>query len=148
MVLDGVINMSRQIRTNLAYLRFSHGRLSQKAVSEATGIGQKTLSALETGASHGIEFNTILKLCEFFRVTPGDLLIIEDEPAEEPVSEYAREKAKELVARGLSNAMRSEKLTPDEVWKEFDIVRAKMQDSSGSKSNQEAAKENPSSDRA
>ena len=63
--------MSKYIRTNLSYLRFSRGRLSQKAVSKSTGIGQKTLSALETGASKGIEFNTLLKLCMFFECSPS-----------------------------------------------------------------------------
>ena len=71
--------MSKQLRTNLAYLRFINGKLTQKDVSEATGIGQKTISSLETGASKGIEFNTLVKLCTFFNCTPGDLLMLEDE---------------------------------------------------------------------
>lgn len=120
--------MHKYIRTNLSHLRFSHGRLSQKAVSEATGIGQKTLSALETGASKGIEFNTLLKLCTFFNCTPSELLLIEEEPGDTEVSDQAREKAKMLVARGLQASMQSAPITPEQVWEEFDAVRIRVQD--------------------
>jgi len=119
--------MNKIIKTNLSFLRFSHGRLSQKAVSEATGIGQKTLSALETGASKGIEFNTLLKLCSFFNCGPGDLLLLEDEPENITVSDESRQKAKLLVAQGLQAAMQSQNATPEEIWAEFDAVRVRMQ---------------------
>lgn len=120
--------MNKYIRTNLSFLRFAHGRISQKAVSEATGIGQKTLSALETGASKGIEFNTLLQLCIFFNCTPSDLLIVEEEPQDEPISDESRQKAKDLVARGLQAAMQAAPLNPDQIWAEFDAVRARMQE--------------------
>lgn len=120
--------MSKTIKTNLSYLRFNQGKVSQKAVSDATGIGQKTLSALETGASKGIEFNTLLKLCLYFNCSPSDLLIIEDEITEEeiPVSDGSRRKAKDLVARGLLAAMEAP-LSPEKVWAEFDAVRTRIQ---------------------
>lgn len=129
--------MPKQIKTNLAYLRFKSGRLSQKAVSEATGIGQKTLSALETAASKGIEFNTLIKLCEFFHCSPGDLLLLEEEPDDEPVTEEARNKAKELVARGLAAALQAPALSPEEIWAEFDTVRTRMQAAPKSSKKQE-----------
>jgi DNA-binding Xre family transcriptional regulator len=121
--------MNKHLRTNLSYLRFTHGRLSQKTVSEGTGIGQKTLSALETGASRGIEFNTLLRLCTFFNCTPGELLIIEEEPEEIEVSAQSREKAKVLVARGLKEAMEAAPQTPEQIWDEFDAARARIQES-------------------
>lgn len=120
--------MSKQLRTNLAYLRFINGKLSQKDVSEATGIGQKTISALERGASKGIEFNTVVKLCAFFNCSPGDLLILEDEFDDLPVSDKSRKKARELVARGLKTAMEAPAVDPEEVWKEFDHVRVQLKD--------------------
>ncbi len=120
--------MPKRIKANLAYLRFINGRLSQKVVSEATGIGQKTLSALETGASKGIEFNTLVKLCIFFRCTPSELLIIEEEPDEKPISDESREKARQLVARGLQAAMMAQPVDPEQIWEEFDKVRGKIQD--------------------
>lgn len=121
--------MNKTIKTNLSYLRFNQGKVSQKAVSDATGIGQKTLSALETGASKGIEFNTLLKLCLYFNCSPSDLLIIEDEVTEEeiPVSDDSRRKAKDLVARGLLAAMEAPRSTPERVWAEFDAVRTRIQ---------------------
>lgn len=120
--------MSKQLRTNLAYLRFINGKLTQKEVSEATGIGQKTISSLERGASKGIEFNTLVKLCAFFKCTPGDLLILEDEVDDAPISERSRKKAKDLVARGLKAAMESPNVDPEQVWADFDDVRARLQD--------------------
>lgn len=126
--------MPKNIKTNLSYLRFTHGRISQKAVSEATGIGQKTLSSLETGASKGIEFNTLLRLCLFFNCTPSDLLLIEESAEEKPVEDESRRKAKDLVARGLLAAMEAPSTNPEQVWAAFDAARLRMQD--GSKDDQ------------
>ena len=119
--------MAKQLRSNLAYLRFINGKLSQKDVSEATGIGQKTISSLERGASKGIEFNTLMKLCAFFNCTPGDLLILEDEVEDIHISQKSRKKAKELVALGLKSAMDAPVIDPEKVWAEFDDVRARLQ---------------------
>lgn len=115
--------MGKKIRSNLSYLRFTRGKLTQSVVAETTGLGQKTLSALETGASKGIEFNTLLKLCDFFECTPGDLLSIE----EDPVSEKSKNQAKRLIAEGLKAAIDAPRRTPDEIWDEFDRIRAQMQ---------------------
>jgi DNA-binding Xre family transcriptional regulator len=122
--------MPKQIKTSLAYLRFVR-RMSQKAVSEATGVGQKTLSALETGVSKGIEFNTMLRLCEFFKCTPGDLFVIEEESEYIPVSDKARRVAEDLVSRGLQAAMLAPPADPDKVWADFDAVRVRVQESAG-----------------
>ena len=123
--------MNKAIRTNLAFLRFSHGRISQRAVSEATGIGQKTLSSLETGSSKGIEFKTLLKLCAFFNCTPGEFLLIADEmddvPEEVIITEPTLARAKELVAQGLQAALQSPPRSADEIWSAFDAIRAKIQ---------------------
>lgn len=119
--------MSKYIRTNLAALRFAKGKLSQREVSEATGIGQKTLSALETGASKGIEFNTLARLCAFFRCEPSDVLLIEDEVEDIKPSDSSLKKADDLIARGLQAAMQAPKQTPEEIWAQFDAVRARIQ---------------------
>lgn len=124
--------MKKVLKTNLALLRFNHGRISQKSVSEATGIGEKILSALETGASKGIEFNTLLKLCMFFNCTPGDFLIVADvcdESDEEEliISDQSRSLAEELVAQGLQRAMQAKVSAADQIWADFDAVREKIQ---------------------
>jgi DNA-binding Xre family transcriptional regulator len=121
--------MSKQIKVNLAFMRALRGKLTQTAISEATGIGQKTLSALETGASKGIEFGTLAKLCAYLHCTPNDLLVLEEIPDLEPPTAAAMKKAEELIARGLQKAMESPKKTPEEIWAEFDALRAKMQSS-------------------
>ncbi|MDZ4835412.1 MAG: helix-turn-helix transcriptional regulator [Candidatus Melainabacteria bacterium] len=119
--------MSKQIKSNLAYLRATRGRISQRTISEATGIGQKTLSALETGASKGIEFNTMVRLCEFFKCTPNDLFTIEDEPDTTPPSLESLAKADALIGIALQNAMQAPKQTSQEIWAEFDALRARLQ---------------------
>lgn len=118
--------MSKTIRTNLVTLRATRGRLSQRQVAEATGIGQKTLSALETGATKGVEFNTLLKLVEFFKCTFDDLLVIEEEDSSPP-SEQALLRANDLIATGLKQAMEAPPASTQEIWAQFDSMRERMQ---------------------
>jgi len=117
----------KQGRFNLALLRATHGRLTQREVSLATGLSQKTLSALETGSSKGIEFSTLVKLCQFLKCAPNDLLILEDVIEEIQPSDESRAKAKEIISRGLEKAIAAPKKTPDEIWAEFDALRIKIQ---------------------
>lgn len=119
--------MGKFIRTNLALLRFTRGQLRQRDVSEATGIGQKTLSALETGTSKGIEFNTLIKLCEFFECQPNDILVIEEEIEDKEPKPESLRKADELIAKGLKQAVLEEPKTPEEIWAEFDSLRERLQ---------------------
>jgi DNA-binding Xre family transcriptional regulator len=122
--------MSKYIRSNLAYLRAIRGKVSQSIVSGATGIAQKTLSALETGVSQGIEFNTLIKLCTFFKCTPNDLLVLEDVPDYTVPSSKSLKKADKIIAQGLKAAMNAPLQTPEEIWTEFEQIRARLQESS------------------
>lgn len=119
--------MSKYIRTNLAQLRFANGKLTQREVSEGTGIGQKTLSALETGASKGIEFRTLLKLTDYFKCSIDDILVVEEEVEDKPPSEESLKKADDLIARGIKKAIDTPQQTPAEIWAEFDELRSKLQ---------------------
>jgi DNA-binding Xre family transcriptional regulator len=121
--------MTSMIRTNLAYIRLIRGKLTQRAIADATGIGQKTLSALETGVSKGIEFSTLAKLCDFLKCTPNDLIIIEKEPEALSVSAESLAKADQLIAKGLKAAMDAPQQTTEEIWAEFDAMRSKLRDS-------------------
>ncbi len=121
------------IRTNLAMLRFSKGKLTQREVSQATGIGQKTLSALETGASKGIEFNTLAKLCAFFKCEPSDVLILEEEVDNSSPSKEALERADELIARGLSKAMDSPAQTPEQISARFESLLKRIPNEVGTR---------------
>lgn len=98
--------MQLYIRSNLAYLRAARGNLSQQKIAQATGIGQKTLSALETGTSQGIEFKTLSKLCTYLHCTPGDLLVMEEEADYTPVTKNALLKADKLIAKAKAAAKR------------------------------------------
>lgn len=69
--------MNQRVRINLAYLRVLRRKVSQTEISQATGISQSTLSILESGRTNSIDFNTLVKLCDFFDCTPNDILIIE-----------------------------------------------------------------------
>jgi putative transcriptional regulator len=116
----------QNIRFNLAIMRAVRGRLTQREVALATGLSQKTLSALETGTSKGVEFATLAKLCQFLNCAPNDLLILEEDVDDTPPSKESLAKAKEIVSRGLQKALGSPVKTPEEVWAEFDAVRLKI----------------------
>ena len=48
-------------------------------VHEDTGISRPTLLSIYTNSSKGIQFETINKLCDYFRITPGELFVeVED----------------------------------------------------------------------
>lgn len=119
--------MAKNLRFNLALIRAARGKLSQRDVAEATGLTQKTISALETGTSKGVEFSTIAKLCDFLKCSPNDLLVLEDEIEDIPVSRRSLQKADELIARGLRRAMNAPAQSAEELWAEFDAVREKIQ---------------------
>ena len=105
-------------------------KLSQREVSQATGIGQKTLSALETGASQGIEFSTLVKLCTFFRCEPSDILLIEEQEDNTPPSQESLNKADMLIKRGLKAAMDSSPPKSSQaIWAEFDAMKERLQKS-------------------
>ncbi|MBV8886779.1 MAG: helix-turn-helix domain-containing protein [Chroococcidiopsidaceae cyanobacterium CP_BM_RX_35] len=87
-----------------------------------SGITQKQLSALEAGKTKAIAFETLAKLCQFFSCTPNDLLEIEELPP--TVEELAQ--ANEIIARGLARAMQAPKRSADEIWAEFEAVRARI----------------------
>lgn len=119
--------MNKYIRFNLALVRALRGKLTQRDIAQATGLSQKTLSALETGASKGIDFATLAKLCDFLRCTPNDLLIVEEEIEDLQPSADSMAKAEEIIARGLKKAMQAPEQTPEEIWAEFELLRKKMQ---------------------
>lgn len=119
----------KKVRFNLALMRATRGKLTQREVSLATGLSQKTLSALETGASKGVDFTTLAKLCQFLKCAPNDLLLLEDEIEDVPPSKESLAKAKEIIGRGLERAMSAPKKNTEEIWADFDALRSKIQNS-------------------
>jgi DNA-binding Xre family transcriptional regulator len=119
--------MSKYVRFNLAFMRAARGKLTQREVALGTGLSQKTLSALETGSSKGVEFSTIARLCQFLKCSPNDLLVLEEEVIDTPPSTSSLEKANAIIARGLKRAMEAPQQTPEEIWSAFDALREKIQ---------------------
>ncbi len=118
--------MGKYVRFNLAFMRVIRGKLTQRDVALGTGLSQKTLSALETGASQGVEFGTIAKLCDYLKCTPNDLFVLESETAYATPSSNSLKKADEIIARGLKRAMQEPEQTPEEIWSEVDARRERM----------------------
>jgi DNA-binding Xre family transcriptional regulator len=116
----------KQVRFNLALMRATRGKLTQREVSLATGLSQKTLSALETGSSKGVEFATLAKLCQFLKCAPNDLLILEDIVEDIQPSKESLARAKEIIGIGLERAMTEPKKTAAEIWTDFDNLRSKI----------------------
>ena len=86
------------IQLGLPALR-ARRRLSQRQLAVLAGVRQDTISALERGASHGIQFDTLARLCEALQCAPGEILLFdqhEDRPDED-----------ELVAQRLAELERA-----------------------------------------
>ncbi|AYB38521.1 helix-turn-helix domain-containing protein [Brevibacillus laterosporus] len=61
------------IKCNLAVLMAERG-LKIVDVARETGISKTTLGALFHNSGKGVQFETLEKLCDYFNVTPGELL--------------------------------------------------------------------------
>ena len=64
------------IQVGLSTLR-ARRRLSQRQLAALAGVRPDTISALERGDSHGIQFDTLARLCEALECGPGELLLID-----------------------------------------------------------------------
>lgn len=62
------------IKSKLPELRAKHGRLSLRELSVRTGITAANLSKLDRSLTTRVDLGTLDKLCDFFKVSPGDLL--------------------------------------------------------------------------
>jgi DNA-binding Xre family transcriptional regulator len=118
--------MNLKVKPRLALLRAVHGRISQSELSRQTGITQKQLSALEAGKTKGITFDTLTKLCMFFSCTPNELLELEPETETDPPTVEELANADEIISRGLKRAMEAPQRPTEEIWAEFDAVRARI----------------------
>lgn len=75
-----------KLKLRLPEIRARHGRMTLTELSQKTGIALSTLSRLDSGKSHRMDYSTILTLCKFFKVHPGDLFEIIWEEGDEPFS--------------------------------------------------------------
>ncbi len=56
-------------------------RLSQRQLAALAGVRPDTISALERGDTRGIQFDTLARLCEALQCTPGEILLVDQQPA-------------------------------------------------------------------
>jgi len=60
-------------RENMRRAETGEPALSQALIARESGVPQSVISTLSTGKSRRIDFDTINKLCTFFRIPPGEL---------------------------------------------------------------------------
>ncbi len=79
-----VVSKARQLRLQRSA---NLGRqVTLEEVAEQTGITVAALSRIENNKNERIDFETIQKLCTFYGVPVGDLLMIEEEQPENKYS--------------------------------------------------------------
>lgn len=66
-----------KLKSNLHKLMGDRKIRTIKELSDATGITRKTLTRLYDDNGTAIEFETVIKLCDFFKCELGELLYIE-----------------------------------------------------------------------
>jgi DNA-binding Xre family transcriptional regulator len=74
--LGSIVSKARQVR--LDYQQRIGRPVSIQEVADAIGITRAALSNIEHGKTKQVEYETLRKLCEFYGVSVGDLLVYED----------------------------------------------------------------------
>jgi putative transcriptional regulator len=72
------------IRLRLPVLR-AERRLSQRKLAERAGLRPDTVSSLERGATAGIQFETLARICDALNCEPGDLFELDRDDHVVPV---------------------------------------------------------------
>ncbi len=67
-------------RENLRRSEAGEPELTQAQIARDTGLEEAQISRLVTGKQRMIGFDTLDKLCRYFKVQPGELLQYYDEP--------------------------------------------------------------------
>lgn len=71
-----VVSKARQLR--LDYQQRIGRTVSIQEVASAVGITRSALSNIEHGKTTQVNYDTLARLCEFYGVSVGDLLVYED----------------------------------------------------------------------
>jgi putative transcriptional regulator len=74
------------IRVNLDRILIDR-RMSLTELADRVGVTIANLSILKTGKARAVRFSTLSALCRELDCQPGDLLVYEPGPAEEPDEE-------------------------------------------------------------
>jgi putative transcriptional regulator len=77
--LGKIVSRARQVR--LDYQQRIGRPVSIQEIADAIGITRAALSNIEHGKTKQVEYETLRKLCEFYGVSVGELLVYEDRRA-------------------------------------------------------------------
>jgi putative transcriptional regulator len=81
-LLTGVKDMPKVLKNNLRLLMAKKGIRTMVELEEKSGVSRQVLDRLDKNKSKRLDFETIVKLCEFFECEVGDLLYLEREGEE------------------------------------------------------------------
>ena len=81
-----IVSRARQARLN--HQQQAGRPVTMQEVADATGIARATINQIELNQTKGIDFDTLLKLCQFYGIQVGELLEVSEkdytpDPAEE-----------------------------------------------------------------
>ncbi|HEC1748077.1 TPA: helix-turn-helix transcriptional regulator [Campylobacter lari] len=95
------------IKENIKFLRKRH-KLTQQELGKILNVGQKTVSMWEKG-NNNITLPTILKICEYFQISPNELLAnnLEDMELHRNFRNYNRLTYELQLENGLSDFLKS-----------------------------------------
>jgi putative transcriptional regulator len=71
--------MAKVLKNNLRILMAKHGIRSMVELEKKSGVSRQVLDRLDKDKSKRLDFETVVKLCDLFNCTPGDLLYLEEE---------------------------------------------------------------------
>jgi putative transcriptional regulator len=71
--------MSKVLKNNLRILMAKKGVRTMVELEEKAGVSRQVLDRFEKDKSKRLDFETVVKLCNFFECEVGDLLYLEEE---------------------------------------------------------------------
>lgn len=71
--------MAKVLKNNLRILMAKNGIRSMVELERLSGVSRQVLDRLDKDKSKRLDFETVVKLCDLFNCTPGDLLYLEEE---------------------------------------------------------------------
>lgn len=69
--------MAKVLKNNLRILMAKHGIRSMVELERLSGVSRQVLDRLDKDKSKRLDFETVVKLCDLFNCTPGDLFYLD-----------------------------------------------------------------------
>ena len=71
--------MAKVLKNNLRVLMAKNDIRTMVELEEKSGVSRQVLDRLDKGKSKRLDFDTVVKLCDTFDVTPGELFYVDEE---------------------------------------------------------------------